>query len=66
MTKDGQRRGPGRRPGENRTREAILGAARKRFGEHGWLLRLGRQEDIRRYRGKLQWSGDLDEMRADR
>jgi len=29
-------RGLGRRPGENRTREAILDAARKRFGEHGY------------------------------
>jgi AcrR family transcriptional regulator len=26
----------GRRPGESRTREAILDAARKRFGEHGY------------------------------
>ncbi|HEY1561647.1 MAG TPA: type II toxin-antitoxin system VapB family antitoxin [Caulobacteraceae bacterium] len=30
------------------------------------LLRLRRQEDIRRYRGKLRWSGDLDEMRKNR
>jgi Arc/MetJ family transcription regulator len=30
------------------------------------LLRLWRQEDIRRYRGELAWSGDLDQMRADR
>jgi len=29
------------------------------------LLRLRRQEDIRRYRGKLPWSGDLDAMRRD-
>jgi Arc/MetJ family transcription regulator len=29
------------------------------------LLRLGRQQDIRRYRGKLAWSGDLDAMRTD-
>jgi AcrR family transcriptional regulator len=36
VTEDGQRRGLGRRPGESRTREAILGAARKRFGEHGY------------------------------
>ncbi len=29
------------------------------------LLRLRRQEDIRRYRGKLAWQGDLDAMRTD-
>jgi len=30
------------------------------------LLRLRRQENIRRYRGKLAWQGDLDAMRADK
>jgi Arc/MetJ family transcription regulator len=30
------------------------------------LLRLGRQSEIRRLRGKLQWQGDLDAMRRDR
>lgn len=29
------------------------------------LLRLRRQQDIRRHRGKLPWSGDLDAMRSD-
>lgn len=29
------------------------------------LLRLRRQEEIRRYRGKLPWRGDLDAMRTD-
>lgn len=29
------------------------------------LLRLRQQQDIRRYRGKLPWSGDLDAMRTD-
>ena len=29
------------------------------------LIRLSRQERIRRYRGKLRWEGDLDEMRRD-
>jgi len=29
------------------------------------LLRLKRQEQIRDYRGKLQWEGDLDDMRRD-
>lgn len=30
------------------------------------LLRLKRQEEIRKVRGKLVWRGDLDEMRTDR
>lgn len=30
------------------------------------VLLLGRQEEIRRYRGKLDWQGDLDAMRADK
>jgi Arc/MetJ family transcription regulator len=30
------------------------------------LLRLRQQEEIRRFRGKLDWQGDLDEMRNDR
>jgi AcrR family transcriptional regulator len=30
------KRGPGRRPGESGTRQAILDAARTRFAEHGW------------------------------
>jgi Arc/MetJ family transcription regulator len=30
------------------------------------LLRLKRQQDIRRFRGKLDWRGDLDEMRTDK
>ena len=29
------------------------------------LVRLKRQESIRRYRGKLRWEGNLDEMRRD-
>lgn len=29
------------------------------------LLRLRRQERIRRFRGKLDWSGDLDALRTD-
>ena len=29
------------------------------------LLRLRRQAEIRDYRGKLDWSGDLEAMRAD-
>jgi Arc/MetJ family transcription regulator len=30
------------------------------------LLRLKRQEEIRKFRGKLPWKGDLDAMRTDR
>lgn len=29
------------------------------------LLRLRQQSQIRRFRGKLRWQGDLDAMRAD-
>ena len=29
------------------------------------LIRLKRQEEIRRFRGKLHWDGDLDQMRTD-
>jgi Arc/MetJ family transcription regulator len=30
------------------------------------LLRLRQQEQIRRFRGKLRWEGDLDAMRTDK
>ena len=30
------------------------------------LLRLRQQEGIRRFRGKLNWQGDLDAMRRDK
>ena len=30
------------------------------------LLRLGRQSEIRRLRGKLAWDGDLEAMRKDK
>lgn len=29
------------------------------------LLRVSRQQEIRKFRGKLNWVGDLDEMRRD-
>lgn len=29
------------------------------------LLRLRKQQDIHKFRGKLAWSGDLDAMRTD-
>ncbi|MFO1298825.1 MAG: type II toxin-antitoxin system VapB family antitoxin [Burkholderiaceae bacterium] len=30
------------------------------------LVRLRRQHEIRRFRGRLHWEGDLDAMRLDR
>ena len=30
------------------------------------LLRLRKQQEIRKYRGKLSWEGDLDDMRTDK
>lgn len=30
------------------------------------LLRLRQQEEIRSFRGKLKWQGDLDAMRTDK
>ena len=30
------------------------------------LLRLKQQEEIRRFRGQLDWQGDLDAMRTDK
>lgn len=30
------------------------------------LLRLRQQEEIKRFRGKLDWQGDLDAMRTDK
>ena len=30
------------------------------------LLRLSRQAEIRRFRGRLNWQGDLEAMRTDR
>ena len=29
------------------------------------IVRLRKQQEIRRFRGKLTWQGDLDAMRAD-
>lgn len=30
------------------------------------LLKLQKQQNIRNYRGKLEWVGDLDDMRTDK
>ncbi len=29
------------------------------------IIRLKKQEQVKKYRGKLSWDGDLDEMRTD-
>ena len=46
----------------------LSGAATKREAVEAdlrLLVRLKRRERIRRARGRLQWSGNLDEMRRD-
>jgi Arc/MetJ family transcription regulator len=48
-----------RATGLNTKREAVDQGLRT-------LLRLTKQAQIRRLRGKLDWQGDLDAMRADR
>ncbi|MHB1390132.1 MAG: type II toxin-antitoxin system VapB family antitoxin [Thermoleophilia bacterium] len=30
------------------------------------LVQLGRQSQVKDFRGRLKWSGDLDEMRTDK
>ena len=30
------------------------------------MVILGRQAEVRKYRGKIDWTGDLDDMRTDR
>ena len=47
-----------RATGLNSKREAVETALRT-------LLRLSKQEQIRRFRGKLAWQGDLNAMRRD-
>lgn len=47
----------------------LTGAATKREAvEMGLrtLLRLKQQEEIRRFKGKLKWEGDLEAMRVDK
>ena len=48
-----------RATGLNSKREAVEVALRT-------LLRLSKQGEIRRLRGKLDWQGDLNAMRSDR
>lgn len=48
-----------RRTGLKTKREAVDVALRT-------LLRLRQQEELRRFRGQLDWNGDLDAMRRDR
>ena len=56
--------------------DALIGEAlrvpgiktKKRAIEEGLrlLVRVNRQAAVRRFRGRLRWSGDLDRMRTDR
>jgi len=48
-----------RSTGARTKREAVEQALRT-------LVNLNRQAKIRQFRGKLNWQGDLDEMRRDR
>jgi Arc/MetJ family transcription regulator len=48
-----------RATGLSTKREAVETALRT-------LLRLSKQKEIRRFRGKLDWQGDLNAMRSDR
>jgi len=40
-----------------KTKKAVVEQALKT------LIKLKKQEEIKRFRGKLEWSGDLDDMR---
>jgi len=42
-----------------RTKREVVDMVLRRY------VKLKRQEQIREYRGKLKWVGDLDEMRRD-
>ncbi len=42
-----------------KTKREVVEAALRRF------VKLKRQEEIKNYRGKLKWVGDLDAMRRD-
>jgi Arc/MetJ family transcription regulator len=42
-----------------KTKRAVVDLALRRF------IQLKKQEEIRNWRGKLKWEGDLDEMRRD-
>ena len=48
--------------------QAISGAVTKKEAVHRGLelvVRLGRQNEIKRLKGRLRWEGDLDESRRD-
>lgn len=48
--------------------QAVSGAVTKKEAVHRGLellVRLGRQGDVRRLRGRLRWEGDLDQLRRD-
>lgn len=42
-----------------KTKRAVVEAGLRK------LVQLGEQAEIREYRGRLRWEGDLDEMRRD-
>jgi Arc/MetJ family transcription regulator len=42
-----------------KTKREVVDLALRRF------IQLKKQEEIRNWRGKLKWEGDLDEMRRD-
>jgi Arc/MetJ family transcription regulator len=49
--------------------QAVSGASTKKEAVHRGLellVRLGRQGEVRRLRGRLRWEGDLDAQRLDR
>ena len=59
VSDDGLMREALRRTGIKTKREAVEEGLRT-------LVRLRRQADIRKFRGRLHWNGDLDAMRRDK
>lgn len=52
----------------NRAMQATGARTKRQTVEMGLasLIRLKEQEEIRKLRGKLRWTGDLERMRSDR
>ena len=51
--------GQAKRLGKHSTKREVVEEALKLY------VRMKRQEEVRRWRGKLRWEGDLDAMRRD-